>query len=115
MGLCRPPRFLPLATITATLSLDWVARQFGRAFTMTGNALTLLELYLPLALAGASLHGSPDATRQPTSTAIMASPAATETVKSYGAPPEQPAGGLPPSVGTNRQQGYNARRGRLLG
>lgn len=80
MGLCRPPRFLPLATITATLSLDWVARQFGRAFTMTGNALTLLELYLPLALAGASLHGSPDATRQPTSTAIMASPAATETV-----------------------------------
>lgn len=45
----------------------------------------------------------------------MTTASAAETVKSYGAPPEQPAGGLPPSVGTNRQQGYNARRGRLLG
>lgn len=44
-----------------------------------------------------------------------AASSASETVKSYGAPPAQEPGALPPSVGTNRQQGYNARRGRLLG
>lgn len=43
--------------------------------------MTLLELYLPLALAGATLHGSPDATAWPTTTNPPAATAATSTTE----------------------------------
>lgn len=58
-----------LATLD-TKSTLWYGAAPIRAWLhpLTRNALTLLDIYLPLALAGASLHGSPDATIAPLAT-----------------------------------------------
>lgn len=53
--------------------------------------MTLLDIYLPLALAGASLHGSPPATAWPTTTTSITATATATTTATATSPATEPS------------------------
>lgn len=64
--------------------------------------MTLLEIFLPLALAGASLHGSPDATTAPPKSPIVTATASATTQDEPSVTVTSPATAtVTPSVGTS--------------